>query len=192
MPQQLIQVVHPLAPLADQNSRVLILGTMPSPASRAAQFYYAHPQNRFWPVLAQVLGEPLPPDAAGRRALALRRGIALWDVVQRCRIAGAADAAIRDAVPNDLEPLLKAAPIGAIFTTGQKAGALYRRLVQPKTGRAAIVLPSPSPANCAVKFDALVEAYRQILPWLDPPPGSFDKDAKEKTGPSAAAKAGQM
>lgn len=169
MQRQAECVTHPLGPLADEKSRVLLLGTMPSPASRAAGFYYAHPQNRFWPVLAELLEEPLPPDAAGRRALALRRGVALWDVLQSCRIVGASDAAIRDPVANDLRGLLQASPVRAIFTTGKKAAALYEKLILPVTGRPAIPLPSPSPANCAVKRGALLAAYRQILPYLDPP-----------------------
>lgn len=162
-------VSHPLAPIWAPDSRVLILGTMPSPRSRAAHFYYAHPRNRFWPVLAAVLGEEDPRTPEGRRQLALRRQIALWDTLARCRIRGASDAAIRDAEPNDLEPILAGAPIEAIFATGQTAGALYRRLIQPVTGRPITVLPSPSPANCAVSIQRLTERYREALaPYLMP------------------------
>lgn len=159
-------VFHPLAPLWDGNSRVLILGTMPSPASRSAAFYYARPQNRFWPALCAALGETDPKTAQGRGEIALRRGVALWDVLASCEIVGASDASIREARPNDLAPILTGAPIAAVFTTGKKAAQLYRRLIEPDTGRPATTLPSPSPANCAVRFEALVEAYRQILPFL--------------------------
>ena len=159
-------VFHPLAPLWDANSRVLILGTMPSPASRSAAVYYAHPQNRFWPALCAVLGEQDPKTAQGRREIALRRGVALWDVLASCEITGASDASIRAARANDLAPILDGAPVAAIFTTGKKAAQLYQRLIEPRTRRPAAVLPSPSPANCAVRFEALVEAYRQILPFL--------------------------
>ncbi len=159
-------VVHPLQPLIDAQCRVLILGTMPSPASRKGQFYYAHPRNRFWPVLAQVLSEQDPGTPAGRRALALRHHVALWDVLASCEIEGAADGSIRSPQPNDLAPLFALAPLKAVFTTGKKSDELYKKLLLPKTGLAATCLPSPSPANCAVPLPALIEAYRAILPWL--------------------------
>ncbi|HIV87099.1 MAG TPA: DNA-deoxyinosine glycosylase [Candidatus Pygmaiobacter gallistercoris] len=159
-------VTHPLAPIWDENSRVLILGTMPSPRSRAAHFYYAHPRNRFWPVLAAVLGEEDPGENEGCRQLALRHGVALWDVLAGCRIRGASDAAIRDPEPNDLAPILTGAPIRAIFATGKTAAALYHKLIEPVTGRPILPLPSPSPANCAVSLPALIESYRQLLAFL--------------------------
>ena len=106
------KVWHTLPPLYDGHSRVLILGTMPSPKSREAGFYYAHPQNRFWRVLPAVLGEPPPEGIAGRREMCLRRGVALWDVLRTCEIEGAADAAIRSPEPNDLPWLL--APAGRL------------------------------------------------------------------------------
>lgn len=159
-------VVHPLGPVFDSSSRVLILGTMPSPASRAGAFYYLHPRNRFWTVLAALFGEPVPADNGARRSLALRHGVALWDVLAECSIEGAGDASIRDPVANDIAGLLGKTGIRAVFTTGQTAGRLYRRLCEPQTGLAATVLPSPSPANCAVSTAELIERYRAILPWL--------------------------
>ena len=159
-------VTHPLAPIWNADSRVLVLGTMPSPRSRAAGFYYAHPRNRFWPALTAVLGEEDPGEPEGRRAMALRRQIALWDVLAGCRIRGASDAAIRDPKPNDLTPILTGAQIEAIFATGQTAAALYRKLVQPVIGRPIIPLPSPSPANCAVSLPRLIESYRILLDFL--------------------------
>ena len=162
-------VLHPLEPIWAPNSRVLILGTMPSPRSRAAQFYYAHPRNRFWPALAAVLGEEDPGTPEGRRQLALRRQVALWDTLASCRIRGASDGAIRDPVPNDLGPILAGAPIEAIFATGQTAGRLYRQLIQPVTGRPITVLPSPSSANCALRTEHLIARYREALgPYLAP------------------------
>ena len=107
MPQT---VLHPLAPLITGDSHTLILGTMPSPRSRAEAFYYAHPQNRFWPVLAAVYGESDPQTAAGRTELLYRHGLALWDVLAACTITGAADSTIRDVVPNDIAGLLKRYP----------------------------------------------------------------------------------
>lgn len=159
-------VFHTLEPVFDRLSRVLILGSIPSPKSREIGFYYGHPRNRFWPVLGAVLYEEIPDSAEGKRALLYRRRIALWDVLQSCAIEGAADGSIRNPAPNDLSLILSAAPIRAVFTTGGKAAALYRRLCLPQTGIEAIPLPSTSPANCACPFERLCECYRAILPYL--------------------------
>lgn len=160
-------VEHPIAPIYDENARVLILGTMPSPASRQQAFYYAHPQNRFWRILSTLFNCPQPEDNNARRTLCLSNGIALWDVLRSCTIEGASDASIRDAIPNNIARILATANIRAIFTTGKTAGSLYHRLCEPDTGRAAVILPSPSAANAAMRLDALVACYRVILPYLD-------------------------
>lgn len=165
------RVVHPLEPVHDGRSRVLILGTMPSVRSREAGFYYMHPQNRFWPVLCGVLNEPLPPDAAGRRALALRRGIALWDVLASCRIDGSLDGTIRDPVPNDLSVIFREAPIRAVFTTGGTATRLYRRFQRDDAGMDCVPLPSTSPANRRHGADAVLRvAYGAIAGVLSATP----------------------
>ena len=161
------RILHPLEPVFDSRSRVLILGTMPSPKSRETGFYYGHPQNRFWRVMAELLNEPFPASRGERLALALRHGFALWDVLASCTIRGADDGSIRDPQPNDLSVVLSAAPIQAIFTTGTKASSLYRRLCLPKTGIEAIPLPSTSAANCRFcTYDTLLDCYRAILPYL--------------------------
>lgn len=158
------RVLHELEPVYDERSRVLILGTMPSPKSRAAGFYYMHPQNRFWSVLARVLGEPLPRTIPERRELCLRHHIALWDVLASCEINGAADGSIRNAVPNDIPALLKKFPITAVFTTGKKACELYRRFF-PELIRD-VCLPSSSPANRAVSEEQMLSAYLAIAEAL--------------------------
>lgn len=163
----MVQVVHPLEPVWDAHSRVLILGTMPSPASRAQGFYYGHPQNRFWQVLAAVLDQPVPAaDPAARKVFALRHGIALYDVLQRCDIRGASDASIKNGIPNDLTPIFAGADIRAVFTTGAKAYALYQRLCSAAYGRDAIPLPSTSAANCRMSLAALTEAYLPVRQFL--------------------------
>ena len=161
------KISHPFGPVFDENSRILMLGTMPSPASRTAAYFYAHPQNRFWPVLCRVLGEPQPPTNEEKTALLLRRGIALWDTLASCAITGASDASIKDAVPNDFSAIFAAGQIRAVFTTGKKAGALYKKYCAADYPVPFFVLPSPSPANCAVKTDQLVEEYQKILPFLE-------------------------
>ncbi|MEF2794091.1 MAG: DNA-deoxyinosine glycosylase [Clostridiales bacterium] len=162
------QVIHPLAPVFDERSRVLILGTMPSPKSRETGFYYGHPQNRFWRVMAELLDEPFPASREERLALALRRHFALWDVLASCVIRGADDGSIREPEANDLSAVLSAAPIEAIFTTGTKAAALYRKLCLPKTGMEAIALPSTSAANCRFySYEQLVKAYAAVKEYLN-------------------------
>lgn len=158
-------VTHPLEPVYDAQSRVLVLGTMPSPVSREHGFYYMHPQNRFWRVLERVFEEACPDDVEGRRAFALRHHVALWDVLASCEIEGASDASISCAQPNDLSRVLDVAPIEAIFCTGAKAGALYARMCEPHTGMPAVVLPSTSSANAAWSLDRLVRAYRVLAEY---------------------------
>lgn len=161
------RIVHEIAPVYDTRSRVLILGTMPSPKSREAGFFYGHPQNRFWRVMAAILKSPLPQTVEEKRTLMLENRIALWDVLHSCTIVGAGDASIRDAVPNDLAPILASADIRAIFTTGAKAFALYNRYILPNTGREAFLLPSTSPANCAQSLESLCGRYAAILTYLE-------------------------
>lgn len=159
-------VIHAFEPVCDSSSKVLILGTMPSPKSRENGFYYGHPQNRFWPVLAAIFAEAVPETPAERRRFALEHRIALWDVLRRCDIDGASDASIRDPVPNDLRPILAQADIRAIFANGGKAAELYDRFCLPAAGRGCIRLFSTSPANCRRSFSELVNNYRVILDYL--------------------------
>lgn len=161
-------VIHEIEPVYDKNSRVLLLGTMPSPKSRETGFFYGHPQNRFWKVLALLFDEPTPETIEEKRDLCLRHHIALWDVVSSCDIEGASDASIKNAKPNDLAQILNAAPIQAVFTTGTKAGQLYKKLCEPVTSVPCTVLPSTSPANSRVSLAELCTTYKQALsPYLD-------------------------
>ncbi|MDD3169534.1 MAG: DNA-deoxyinosine glycosylase [Eubacteriales bacterium] len=161
------KVYHELEPVYDGNSRILVLGTMPSPKSRAYGFYYSHPQNRLWKVLAEILREPVPETAEDKERLLRRHKIAMWDVLKSCSIQGADDSTILDPEPNDIRLVLSASEIGAVFTTGRKATELYAKLCYPDTGRSSIYLPSTSPANCRnFTYESLVEAYRIILDYL--------------------------
>ncbi|MBQ9043386.1 MAG: NAD(P)H-hydrate epimerase [Eggerthellaceae bacterium] len=168
-------IEHPLEPVFDERSRVLVLGTMPSPKSREAGFYYGHPQNRFWRVLAELFDEPVATTNERRRDQLLRHHIALWDVLASCDIEGASDASIAEAVPNDFSRIFDAAPIEAVFCTGAKAAELYTRHCEAAIGMPCTKLPSTSPANATVKLDELVEAYGCILPHLR----SFEPPAKD-------------
>lgn len=160
-------VIHEIQPVFDSRSRVLLLGTMPSPASREQGFYYGHLQNRFWRVLAAIFDEPAPRAIEEKRDMLLRHHIALWDVLASCEIEGASDASIRDARPNDLARIFDAADIRAVFATGTKAGELYRKLIEPTLGVPCTTLPSTSPANAKMKLADLVGAYdKALLPLL--------------------------
>ena len=160
-------VTHEIQPVFDSRSRVLLLGTMPSPASREQGFYYGHPQNRFWRVIAAIFDEPAPRTIEEKRDMLLRRHIALWDVLASCEIEGASDASIRDAQPNDLARIFDAADIRAVFATGTKAGELYRKLIEPTLDAPCTTLPSTSPANAKMKLADLVDAYgKALLPLL--------------------------
>lgn len=158
-------VEHGFGPVWDGESRILVLGSMPSPKSRDAAFYYMHPRNRFWPLMAAVFEDDPGVTPQSRRVFALRHHVALWDVVASCDIVGASDASIRNVEANDPEPLLRRAPIVRIVTTGAKAAQLYRRLIEPRLTEAGLAvpmtpLPSTSPANAAMSFDRLLDAYR--------------------------------
>jgi hypoxanthine-DNA glycosylase len=131
---------------------VLILGTFPSPKSREFGFYYGHPQNIFWPVLAKVMNKPEPaPDVESRRNFLIENRIAVWDVLHSCEIDGASDASIKNPAPNNFRPLLKQTKIDAIFTTGRKATDLFNELCSGEVGVKAVYLPSTSPANRAAQ-----------------------------------------
>lgn len=160
-------IVNPFDALADENSRVLVLGTIPSPKSRQVNFYYGHPRNRFWPVLAAVFGEPAPGSVEEKRALALSHHVALWDTLAACDIRGASDASIRNPEANDIAGLIGRTRIHAVFCTGTTSYRWYTRLCRDTAGIPAVCLPSTSPANAAWSFGRLVEAYRQIAVAVD-------------------------
>ena len=145
---------------------MLILGSFPSVASRQAAFFYGHPQNRFWRVLAAVLGDKIPNDVPGRRTYLLAHRIALWDVIAKCDVVGSSDSSIRGAVPNDLSPIFEAASIRRVFTNGKTAHVLYRRSLASRFGEN-VCLPSTSPANASWSLDRLAESWRAIADALD-------------------------
>jgi len=159
-------VTHCFEPVYDNNSRILILGTMPSPASRKYGFYYSHPRNRFWPVMAQLLDEPTPTTPDEKREAALKHGFALWDVLSACEIEGASDASIKKPQPNDIAALLQETNISAIFTTGNQAAQLYARFCASHGLPECIPLPSTSPANARISLGELIEKYSIILLFL--------------------------
>lgn len=155
--------VHPIAPLYNEHSKVLILGSFPSVKSREAMFFYAHPQNRFWRVISALTGAPLPQSVEEKTALILNHHFALWDSIGSCTIVGSSDSSIRDVVPNDLRIITENAPIERIFCNGNASLSVYKKYIEPTLGRNAIALPSTSPANATWSLDRLIEAWKIVL-----------------------------
>ena len=160
------RITHAFDPVFDHESRILILGTMPSPKSRELGFYYSHPRNRFWPVMAKIFFAEIPKTPEEKRDFCLRNKIALWDVLSECDIEGASDSSIKNAVPNDLSVIMNSADIKAIFTTGTTAAKLYKKFIEPKTKIPAKALPSTSPANAKIGLEKLAEEYKIILEYV--------------------------
>lgn len=156
------RILHPIPPTWNSESNILILGSFPSVKSREIQYFYGHPQNRFWKVLAAVFYEAVPVGTEDRQRFLLRNRIAVWDVIASCEITGSSDSSIRNVIPNDLSVILNAAPIRSIFCNGQTSFRLYRRYLLPKTNREAHCLPSTSPANASKSLDDLIHAWSII------------------------------
>ena len=148
-------------PVAAPDAHVLIVGTWPSPKSREQGFYYGHPQNRFWPLLARLLEQPVPRTIPEKKALIVGGGLALWDTLESCTITGASDASIRDAVPTDILGLCRRVPIRCVLCNGAAAYRLYQTW-QPG-GPPAVRLPSTSPANAAFSMDRLAAVWGEAL-----------------------------
>ncbi|MBR3639076.1 MAG: DNA-deoxyinosine glycosylase [Clostridia bacterium] len=156
-------IVHPIPPVFNKDSRILILGSFPSVKSRETGFFYGHPQNRFWKVVSSLFGKETPRTVGEKKDLLVKNGVALWDVLHSCEIMGSSDASIKNAVPNDLSVILRAADIKAIFTNGATAYKYYVRYAMPSTGRPAVLLPSTSPANAAWSTERLLGEWKRII-----------------------------
>ncbi len=156
-------VVHSFEPIFDSRSAVLILGSLPSVKSRETSFYYGHPQNRFWRVIAAVTDEAVPVTVEEKKSLLLTHGIAIWDVIAECDIVGSSDASVRNVIPADIRMILDRSPIRAIFCNGGTAGRIYRKYQFPLTGKEAVALPSTSPANAAWQLPELTEKWKEAL-----------------------------
>lgn len=153
---------HNIPPVYNEDSKILILGSFPSVKSRETEFFYGHPKNRFWRVLAHVFESPVPETIEEKTAFLLKNGIALWDVIESCTITGSSDSSIKDAKPNDIAPLLNSSCIHSIFTNGKTAYSLYSRLIEPTVHIKAHPLPSTSPANAAFSFKRLCAEWKVI------------------------------
>ena len=164
--------VHNIEPVYNEKSRVLILGSFPSVKSREQQFFYGHPQNRFWRVLSEVFGCPLPQSIPEKKAMLLSHNIAVWDVIASCTIEGSSDASIRDVVPNNIRQILETADIRQIIANGAKSYELYQKYIYPETKREIVKLPSTSPANAAYSVERLVGIWKAALTEAETESGS--------------------
>ena len=156
-------IVHPIPPLYDAESEILILGSFPSVKSREMAFFYGHPQNRYWKVLSALFEDAFPVTVPERKAFLHRHHVAAWDVIHSCEIVGSSDSSIRNVTPNDLRLILEAARIREIYVNGKTAERMYRKYIEKDLGRSAVCLPSTSPANAAWSLQRLIEAWRVIL-----------------------------
>ena len=157
------RIQHPFGPLFGPDSRVLILGSFPSVKSREQNFFYGHPQNRFWKVIAAVYGENVPGTIPEKTALILSHGLALWDSIASCVVTGSSDASIRDVRANDLRVILDHCPVRRIFCNGRKSHEMYEKYIRPQLGIEAGCLPSTSPANAQWSLEKLTEAWSAAL-----------------------------
>ncbi len=155
-------ITHPISPVFNENSKILILGSFPSQKSREQMFFYGHPQNRFWKVVAKVFKKDIPISVEDKKAFLLDNGIAVWDVIYSCDITGSADSTIKNVTANDLNKVLSVANIKQIFVNGKTAQKYYDKYVKEVIGREAISLPSTSPANAVFSVDKLVEKWQII------------------------------
>lgn len=165
MTTKLEKQVHRFQPVYNEESEILILGTFPSVKSRENQFYYGHPQNRFWKVMAALTDSPLPESIEEKKTLLLENHIAIWDVIESCDIAGSSDSSIRNVVPADIGKILKQSRVQRIYANGQTAKKLYERYVQPDTGCPIEGLPSTSPANAAFSLERLIQVWRETISY---------------------------
>ena len=157
------RIEHPIPPTFDENSTILILGSFPSVKTREYGYFYGHPQNRFWRVMAALYGEDIPEGREQRRAFLLRNGVAAWDVIASCTIVGSSDSSIRDVTVNDLRPILSGSRVERIFVNGKTAEKMYRRYTEPLLGITAVCLPSTSPANAAYSLERLIGEWRALI-----------------------------
>ncbi len=159
-------VKHEIAPIYDKDSKILILGSFPSVKSREANFFYHHPQNRFWKLLSSLCGEECPLTVTDKKSFLLRNHIALWDVIASCEIEGSSDSSIKNVIPNNFQELLSTANILQIFCNGATSYNLYKKYVEKLTAREAIKLPSTSPANAAFSLQKLEQHWAIIKNYL--------------------------
>ena len=156
-------ISHGFGPVYNSESRILILGSFPSVKSREQAFFYGHPRNRFWKVLAAVLKEEEPQTVEEKKAMLFRRGVAVYDVIEQCSIIGSSDSSIKDVVPADLGKIVGESQIQKVYTNGKTAGKLYKKYQDKEMNLQMEELPSTSPANAAYSLEKLTEIWSRAI-----------------------------
>ncbi|GFI61131.1 hypothetical protein IMSAG049_00284 [Clostridiales bacterium] len=156
-------ITRTFGPIYDNFSEILILGSFPSVKSREVNFFYGHPQNRFWKVISAVYGCPVPESIEEKKEFLLHNHIALWDTIDSCDIIGSSDSTIKNVIPTDINIILRAAKIKAVFCNGAASHRLYMKYCYPATGVEAIKLPSTSPANAAFSLEKLILIWTEEI-----------------------------
>lgn len=159
-------VNHPFDPIYNEHSKIIILGTIPSVVSREENFYYGHPQNRFWKLISSLTENPIPQTIEEKKKLLLNEDIAIWDVLKSCNIDQSKDSSILNPIPNDFKDLFHKTSLHAVFTNGKKAEDLYKRLCYKKINLTSTCLPSTSPANASYSFERLLQSWSVILKFI--------------------------
>ena len=154
---------HTFEPVFDENSKILILGSFPSVKSRENNFFYGHPQNRFWKVMASVLNWEVPATIEEKKEMLLKNHVAVWDVIASCSIQGSSDTSIKDVVVNDFSRILNNSRVEHIYVNGGKAYELYHKYAEKVTGIQAVKLPSTSPANAAWNLEKLTKVWKETI-----------------------------
>ncbi len=162
MEKEYKRIKHTFEPIFNKDSKILILGSLPSVKSREEGFYYGHPQNRFWSVLSSIYNIEIPKTIDEKIAMLVNNSIAIWDVIESCDIIGSSDSSIKNVIPADLSKILNNSNIQNIYANGKTASKLYKKYSEKNTGIKIIELPSTSPANATYTLDRLIEAWKVI------------------------------
>lgn len=162
--------IQSFKPVIDERSRILILGSMPGRASLESGHYYAHPQNRFWPLMMKLLngGQPIE-DYEQRLQLLLDNGIALWDVCESCEREGSLDKAIMAVDPNDIPALLEEYKgIERIIFNGSAAREIFKQNFNLDIPTHMMPSTSPVPRRYIRNFDDVARVWGKLMDWLEP------------------------
>lgn len=159
-------VFHPIEPVYNSESKILILGSFPSVKSREENFYYAHPQNRFWKIISMIFDEEIPITIDDKISILLKNKIALWDVINSCEIYRSSDSTIKNVVPNDISRIIYSSKVNLVVLNGQTSGKYFQRFFNKSLEISSIILPSTSPANASFSIDALYQNWKILKEYL--------------------------
>ncbi len=159
--------IEELAPIEDEKSQILILGTMPGVESLKQQAYYGHPRNLFWKLIAGVTGETAPESYDDKKKYLLKHKIALWDMCQACIRSGSLDSNISDEVPNDITSFIAGHHhLKAIGCNGRESARMFRKYRVGIENVTFIPLPSSSPANAGVSWEKKADEWSRLKEFI--------------------------